>query len=76
MPRYYFDVRHDGRVIADSEGEELPDIEAAKREAALAAIHLAKEFLGGPRGTLVVEVRGEQGQPVVRAKVSLDVEHP
>jgi hypothetical protein len=76
MPRFYFDVRQDGKVIADDEGEELPDTAAAISEASLAATQLAKERLRSPRDTLVVEVRDEQGQPVVRAKVLLDVERP
>jgi hypothetical protein len=33
MPRYYFDFRDGPEVIADSEGTELPDDEAAQREA-------------------------------------------
>ena len=76
MPRFYFDVRQDGSLIADTEGEELPDNAAAEREAALVAAHLTKELLSGGRGNLVVEVRDENAKPVVRAKVSLDVEHP
>jgi hypothetical protein len=61
-------------LAADEEGEELPDVAAAEREAALAIVHLAKELLSGPRGDLTVEVRDEHGQAVARAKVSLEVE--
>ena len=32
MPRYFFNV-HDGRVLLDTDGTELPGIEAAHREA-------------------------------------------
>jgi hypothetical protein len=74
MPRFYFDVRHDGKTIADAEGEELADIAAVEREAAVAAIHIAKDLLSDRRGNLAIEVRDEHGQPVARAKVSLDVE--
>jgi hypothetical protein len=74
MPRFYFDVRHDGQIVADVEGEVLPDPDAAEREAALAAIHIAKDLLSGARGNLTIEVRDEHGQPVVQAKVSLDIE--
>jgi hypothetical protein len=74
MPRFYFDVRRDGLVIADQEGEDFPDTAAAKREAGIAAVHLAKELLSGPRGVLIVEVRREGGQAVVRAKASLEVD--
>jgi hypothetical protein len=33
VPRFYFHLHHDGKVTADVEGEELPDIDAANREA-------------------------------------------
>jgi hypothetical protein len=72
MPRYYFDVQEDGQLVADSEGEELSDIAEVEREAALAAIHLAKERLLRP-DSLMNEVRDDKGVPVVRANVSLDV---
>jgi hypothetical protein len=76
MPRYYFDVWQNGQITEDIEGEELPDPAAAEQEAALAAVHLSKELFSGSRDELAVEVRDEQGQPVVRAKVSLEVERP
>jgi hypothetical protein len=74
MARYFFDVRHDGKLTADEEGEELSDIDAAEVEARLAAVHLTKELLSASTRKLAVEVRNENGQPIVRAKVSLDVE--
>jgi hypothetical protein len=30
MPRYFFNVRRDGVLIADHEGDELPDADAAR----------------------------------------------
>ena len=30
MPRYFFSVRRAGVIIADREGDELPDVEAAR----------------------------------------------
>jgi hypothetical protein len=74
MPRFYFDVRQNGNLIADTEGEDHPDIAAAKREAGVAAIHITKERLSGVRDTLIVEARDESGRPVARAKVSFDIE--
>jgi hypothetical protein len=74
MARFYFDVRHDGKIVADAEGEILPDIAAAEHEAAVAAIQIAKDLLSGVRGNLAIEVRDEHGKPVAQAKVSLDVE--
>jgi len=74
MPLFYFDVRQSDKLVADTEGEELADVTAAQREAAIAAVHLAKELLSDASGNLVVEVRNEMGKRVARAKVSLDVE--
>ena len=76
MPRFYFDVRQDNQLVTDAEGEEHPNAAAAQREAALAVAHLSKELLRGEPGQLVVEVRDEEGRPVVRAKISLDVQIP
>jgi len=42
MPRFYFDV-YDDTVCADEDGLELPDAEAAKREATRSARSLACE---------------------------------
>jgi hypothetical protein len=33
MPRFYFSLRKNGDLAPDTEGTELPDLEAAKREA-------------------------------------------
>ena len=40
MPRYYFHV-HDGSTLLDHEGSELPDLQAARRE----ALQVAKGLL-------------------------------
>jgi hypothetical protein len=74
MPRFFFDVRQGDRLTSDMEGEELRDIEAAEREADLAAIHLAKELLSPSRSKLFIEVRDEQGQKIFRAMVTSHVE--
>jgi len=74
MPRYFFDVREFERLISDTEGEELADSDAVAREAALAAIHIAKELLNASRSTLAVEVRDEEGLKILRATVTLRVE--
>jgi enamine deaminase RidA (YjgF/YER057c/UK114 family) len=33
MPRYFRHIRHDGQIIQDPEGIDLPDLEAARAEA-------------------------------------------
>jgi hypothetical protein len=42
MPRYFFNV-HDGKDLPDHRGTELPDREAARREAMFAAGEMLKE---------------------------------
>jgi hypothetical protein len=44
IPRFYFDLRQNGLLTTDEEGEELPDLDAAEREAALLAAHLTAEL--------------------------------
>jgi hypothetical protein len=36
MPRFYFSLRKNGNLTVDTEGTELADLEAAKREANMA----------------------------------------
>ena len=42
MPRYYFDIQNDG-TAADDTGVELPDIDAARSEAAKALLEYSRE---------------------------------
>ena len=42
MPRFFMHVRDALGTLRDEEGQELPDLEAARRE----AFHAAKEYLG------------------------------
>jgi len=41
MPRFYFHLRNGG-LINDDVGEELPNVEAARRKARLTALELAR----------------------------------
>jgi hypothetical protein len=74
MPRFYFDLRLNGSLTADEDGEELPDLAAAKREAAQVAAHLTEELFKGASLEFCIDVRDDRGQTVARANVSLDVE--
>jgi hypothetical protein len=49
MPRYFFHLRSPSeKLIRDDEGVELPDLDAAAQEAALAAADLGRDCeLGG-----------------------------
>jgi hypothetical protein len=64
MPTFFFHLREDGDLIEDPEGSDLPDLEAARTEAAMAACDMVAERLkaGGPPYTGEFEVRDEAGR--------------
>jgi hypothetical protein len=67
MALYFFDTRDDDVFIEDVDGVELPDLEAAKAQAAASLAELAKDVLpGADRRDLAVEVRDDRG-PVLGA---------
>ena len=72
MPRFFFDT-FDGEFSAqDDTGLELPDLEAAQREAQAALSLMARETLpAGNYRTFVMNVRDETGKSVFRAALSL-----
>lgn len=75
MPRYFFDTFDGDRLITDSEGIELPDLEQVKAEAQRALPDLARDVLpDGDQKTFIVSVRDEAGQVILRAALSLIVE--
>jgi hypothetical protein len=45
MGRFYFHLRSNGRVIADQEGTDLPDVAAARLEALATARHILAEAI-------------------------------
>jgi hypothetical protein len=48
MPRYYFHIRREGKLMRDNEGAELPGVKAAFHEAQVAAREiLAEKILRG-----------------------------
>ncbi|ARP67748.1 hypothetical protein A9K65_013945 [Mesorhizobium sp. WSM1497] len=66
MPRYFFDFWEDGNLIADKEGTDLPDFEAARDEGFLDLMELANDIL--PRNgahELKLVVRDEAGRDVI-----------
>jgi hypothetical protein len=49
MPHYYFGLPSRDGVIEDTEGTELPDLAAARQEAANDVAHLRQPRIGGRR---------------------------
>jgi hypothetical protein len=71
MPRYFLNIRDGADVIEDLEGSILPDIEAACREAVVAARDILAEKLraGEVMDGQVFEITDEAG--IVRARLPL-----
>src|ERR1700744_2560193 len=66
MPRYYFHIREGGELSKDQEGQELPDAEAARREAVNAGREILGEKLlhGGALNNRTIEIADETGHVV------------
>lgn len=66
MPRYYFHVREGGEISRDQEGQELPDAEAARREALSSGREILGEKLlhGGSLDNRTIEIADETGRVV------------
>jgi len=65
MPRYYFHIHGPNGTIPDEEGSELPDPDAARKEALLSVREMVAETVkhGGPRKDLrQLWVAGESGK--------------
>ncbi|MGO4525083.1 hypothetical protein AB4097_09500 [Microvirga sp. 2MCAF35] len=68
MPRYYIDVRSHFGTDEDPSGIELPDIEAARMEAAKVAERLLKSWAGmlpHYSNEIMIEIVGEDLRPVL-----------
>ena len=79
MPRFYFDVREGARFVPDDTGLELPDLDAAEREAAVGAAEIGRDRLpSGDAREVTIEVKNEHQQRVLTVTVSMHVErvHP
>lgn len=77
VTRYFFDLV-DGQILVDDVGQELPDISAARDEAArILGETVRDDFPGdGPKRDLHVEVRDEAGAKVLTVSVRYNVNPP
>jgi hypothetical protein len=66
MPQYYFHVRDETGFTPDLEGQELPDLAAARNEATSAARELLGEKLlhGGSLNHRTIEIADTNGEVV------------
>jgi len=68
MPQFYFHIRDTNGLTRDPEGQELPDLDTARREAVSAAREILGEKLlhGGSLNGRTIEIADETGQVVGR----------
>jgi hypothetical protein len=74
MTRYFFHVRDGDRLLLDDEGEELPDLVAARSYAIESARQLLSQaVLNGTAGSVrqLIQVLDEGGQTVLAIPVGL-----
>lgn len=72
MPHYFIDTYDTGRELADKEGYDVADAEAARRLALASLPDLARdEIPDGDRRTFGVRVRDEQGTVLYSAELAL-----
>ena len=73
MPLYFFDSWHDGRLITDHDGLELPDAAAAQAFAVKGLADLAADALPrARRRSLAVDVRDYHHRLVLRTELTLE----
>ena len=74
MPRFYFDIREDGRFILDDDGKDFANADGARREAVLTGTSIARDaFVAGSADQVVVNVR-EDGARRMKISITLEVE--
>lgn len=74
MTRYYFDTRDGETFIRDEVGLELPNIEAAQDQAALALAEMAREQVpGATRREFCIEVR-DHGAPLLETSLVFEAQ--
>ena len=74
MPRYYIDIVEDALRTSDDVGFDLVDEAAARRQAIVLLIELARdEAREGNIEALSVEVRNDLGQPAFHATLRFEL---
>ncbi len=75
MPRFFIDL-HDGtHFIRDREGYDLPDLGAARSQAARIMTRIAQGMADGPtRQDYVLAVREGDGAVLLRMRMSFDTD--
>jgi hypothetical protein len=68
MPTYFFHIRHGKYATASAEGIALPNVEAARREAAMICSDMARDIIGelDNRPEWQMDVADQSGKIVFR----------
>ncbi|TIT17708.1 MAG: hypothetical protein E5W81_26665 [Mesorhizobium sp.] len=74
MPRYFFDFADANDVYPDDQGTDLPDVEAAKVEAAKALAAIVKDKADGSDRSFAMIVRTETGEVLLHARIKFEIE--
>ena len=78
MPRYYFDLREGDKIAPDDEGTELDSVSQVQVEAARALAEMARDAINRSPDLIdyqkSVQVRDDNGRPVLEAKFTYHVE--
>ena len=73
MPRYFIDLHDGSNLIKDRAGFDLPDLDAARAQAARIMTRIAQGLVEGPdRQDYILAVRTEDGAIRLRMRMSLD----
>jgi hypothetical protein len=75
MPRYFFDLHDAKHVTVDDVGEELPNLEAAQKQALKAVGEAIRDHTHhGASGAVTIEIRDVVG-PVLRVSGTIVTKH-
>ncbi|TRC98365.1 hypothetical protein FJV76_13800 [Mesorhizobium sp. WSM4303] len=75
MALYYFDVDDNGTFYPDDEGTDCDTFDRVKEEAIRALVEMIKDSLpDGDRHKLVIKVRDDGGDLVLKASLNFEVE--
>ena len=74
MPRFHFDIHENGRMIPDEDGQDLASESDARKEAVMTGAAIARDvFVSGSAQRVVIDV-SEDGAPVLKVSITLEVE--
>lgn len=75
MAVYFFDFSDTGDEFPDTEGTELPNLDAVKDEAIRALVEVVKEVLpDGSFRELACKVRDENGRQLLQAEIRFQLQ--